>query len=73
MDKKERQEFLKIVRARKLTRQRVLEININNIHLDRSRWQLTGFVRSEKKTFSFAVSSQKKKKALRFFLEGREI
>ena len=73
MEKKERQEFSKIVRASKITRQRVLQININNIHLYRSRWQLTGFARREKETFSLAVSSQKQKKALRFFLEGREI
>ena len=73
MEKKERQEFSKIVRASKLTRQSILQININYIHPDRSRWQLTGFARSEKKTFSFAVSLQKQKRALRFLLEGREI
>ena len=39
MEKKEKQEFSKIVRASKLTRQRVLQITINNILLYRSRWQ----------------------------------
>ena len=56
MEKRGRQIFSKIVRASKLTRQRTLEIN--NVHLDRSRcWQ--HLQEATKKTFSFMVSWQK--------------
>ena len=66
MEKRGRQIFSKIVRASKLTRQRILEIN--KAHLDRSRcWK--HLQESDKENFLIHGELTETNKALLFFSE----